>query len=312
MKKRAVTCGWMPLLLLFLGAIVGRAESLPPYYGDLAGYGTWFTISGAWVWQPEAVREDAAWRPYFTAGCWQREADGWFWASDYPWGAVVFHRGRWYASPANGWVWVPGTDWSPAWVTWGLADGAYGWAPQPPEAEFFARIAVNRYELQWPHYMFVPHRNFLSRDLRGCAVDGSWYAGTARAVTRGPAPGSVGWREIYWPDGVTDSTTVVIERRPVFIDPPVVYVPPHYRYGGGRYDDGWRHRARSPYWRDRRVYGRPPPPPPGRGDRGHGLPQPPPSSPRKDPRSGRMRAPDKDSFRAPYAKPPAGAAGRKR
>jgi hypothetical protein len=34
---------------------------------------------------------------------------------------------------AYGWLWIPGYDWSPAWVTWGFADNYYAWAPLMPE-----------------------------------------------------------------------------------------------------------------------------------------------------------------------------------
>ena len=31
-----------------------------------------------------------------------------------------------------GWIWVPGHEWAPAWVTWGESGGYYGWAPLAP------------------------------------------------------------------------------------------------------------------------------------------------------------------------------------
>lgn len=31
-----------------------------------------------------------------------------------------------------GWLWIPGYDWSPAWVTWGSVDNFYCWAPLMP------------------------------------------------------------------------------------------------------------------------------------------------------------------------------------
>ena len=35
-----------------------------------------------------------------------------------PWGWAAYHYGRWTYDPAYSWVWVPGYQWAPAWVTW--------------------------------------------------------------------------------------------------------------------------------------------------------------------------------------------------
>lgn len=37
-----------------------------------------------------------------------------------------------------GWVWVPGVEWAPAWVSWRVGGGYIGWAPLPPHGVFFA------------------------------------------------------------------------------------------------------------------------------------------------------------------------------
>lgn len=44
-----------------------------------------------------------------------------------PFGWATSHYGRWVFQ--NRWVWVPSTDWAPAWVSWRQADGVVGWAP---------------------------------------------------------------------------------------------------------------------------------------------------------------------------------------
>lgn len=93
-------------------------------------YGQWVASSQyGQVWQPASVA--ATWRPY-TRGHWVYRRAGWTWASDYPWGWVAFHYGRWVYDPVHGWVWVPGDTWGPAWVAWTYTDAYIGWAPLPP------------------------------------------------------------------------------------------------------------------------------------------------------------------------------------
>src|SRR6266536_6366089 len=36
-------------------------------------------------------------------------------------------------------IWVPGNEWSPAWVSWRQGDEVIGWAPMPPD-EIYAEI----------------------------------------------------------------------------------------------------------------------------------------------------------------------------
>lgn len=307
------------LLLVTLLAVAGlgvgaaRADGNPPYYGELLDHGVWFTLSGAWVWQPRIVQSDRAWRPYFTAGNWRRENNAWFWTSDYVWGPIVFHHGRWYASPANGWVWVPGTDWSPAWVTWRIADDVCGWAPQPPDAELLARIATKGYELSWSHFAFVPARSFLARDLDKHAVDGSWYGERSRAVTDGPAPAMVGYVESFGVASTYESTSVTWGAPLVVYPESYIYPQPYiYPYPGRVYRPSY-HGRRPPPQQDCIV--RPPvhvqPPV-------HARPQMH-ASPRMQPKGAPARPPavmprpaPSAPLRSPMRKAPAGAAGRGR
>jgi hypothetical protein len=55
-----------------------------------------------------------------------------------------------------GWLWVPGYDWSPAWVTWGNVDNYYCWAPLMPEVNVVADFGSWR-----PHSFYW---NVCSRD----------------------------------------------------------------------------------------------------------------------------------------------------
>lgn len=106
---------------------------------QLAPYGNWVNVPGYGLcWQPVV---NVGWRPYYDGGHWEYTDAGWYWASDYPWGDIAFHYGRWaYVNLADDpcWVWVPGFDYAPAWVVWRHADddGYLGWAPLPAGAVF--------------------------------------------------------------------------------------------------------------------------------------------------------------------------------
>lgn len=116
------------------------APSSPPpagvnnnFYGALSPYGQWVNIDGyGWCWQPTAAVTDPNWRPYANGGRWVYTDDGWYWQSDYTWGGVAFHYGRWFDNPACGWCWWPDNVWAPSWVTWAYNDAYCGWAPLPP------------------------------------------------------------------------------------------------------------------------------------------------------------------------------------
>ncbi len=110
---------------------------LPYFQTQLNPYGTWVDLPPyGQVWRPGAAASDPAWRPYCQGGHWVMTDAGWYWQADDPWGAVVFHYGRWLNDPNLGWVWIPGYNWAPSWVAWRHSEGYYGWAPLPPQAEF--------------------------------------------------------------------------------------------------------------------------------------------------------------------------------
>jgi hypothetical protein len=118
--------------------------NLPYFQGQLSPYGTWVDLPPYGpVWHPGAAINDPNWRPYCQGGHWVMTDAGWYWQADDPWGAAVFHYGRWLADDNNGWVWIPGYNWAPSWVAWRRTDGYYGWAPLPPRAEFVAGVGLS-------------------------------------------------------------------------------------------------------------------------------------------------------------------------
>jgi hypothetical protein len=103
------------------------------FYDSLSSYGSWFeTPDYGYVWQPVVVRQHVGWRPY-TRGRWVCTDYGWTWISHEPFGWATYHYGRWALLHGVGWVWVPGSVWAPAWVTWRSGGDFIGWAPLPPE-----------------------------------------------------------------------------------------------------------------------------------------------------------------------------------
>ncbi len=95
---------------------------------DLAQNGSWIYVGGfsSWAWRPRVA---AGWRPYFY-GEWMHGLGGdLVWVSYEPWGWVPYHYGRWAFDSMYGWVWVPGSGYSPAWVYWMYGPGYIGWAP---------------------------------------------------------------------------------------------------------------------------------------------------------------------------------------
>jgi hypothetical protein len=154
----------------------GSAVSLDFFYENLDPYGDWREVGDyGYCWQPRNVNSD--WSPY-SDGRWLYSDVGWTWDSDEPYGWAVYHYGRWANVASIGWIWVPGTEWGPGWVSWRQNDRYVGWAPLPPEARFSVSIGFsswvdNYYGIGPGHYRFVENRNFGSRRLGSVFVDQS-------------------------------------------------------------------------------------------------------------------------------------------
>ena len=153
---------------------ISRASSQP--------YGNWVQLSDyGWCWQPAASFANPAWRPYCDSGQWVYTDQGWFWESNYPWGDVVFHYGRWARQPGHGWIWVPDTRWAPSWVAWRYAgrEACIGWAPLPPGAWYVAGLGLTwrgsfvadaDFGLGSADFCFVGCDHFWDHDFRGCIL----------------------------------------------------------------------------------------------------------------------------------------------
>jgi hypothetical protein len=145
------------------------------FYTKLEPYGDWRETSDyGYVWQPRAAEASRDWHPY-TEGRWVYTDAGWTWISEEPFGWATYHYGRWTRLRTVGWVWVPGDEWAPAWVSWRKSDEYVGWAPLPPEASFDRRRGIqnwsdNYYDVGPEQYRFVSTREFGSRQIERTLV----------------------------------------------------------------------------------------------------------------------------------------------
>lgn len=97
---------------------------------QLSPYGSWINVPGyGECWQPYGIAY--GWRPYYDNGYWVYTDAGLYWQSDYAWGAIPFHYGRWAYVGGYGWVWAPAYEYGPAWVFWRHSGDYVGWAPLP-------------------------------------------------------------------------------------------------------------------------------------------------------------------------------------
>jgi hypothetical protein len=143
------------------------------FFDELEPHGVWVRHPQyRYVFCPTGV--DTSWRPY-TRGRWLYLADqGWYFASDEPFGWATYHYGRWLDDDNLGWCWVPGNKWAPAWVSWRRGGNAIGWAPLPPEREGFSvSLEVVREDFPEDYWIFVPTRSFIEPDLSVSIVFGS-------------------------------------------------------------------------------------------------------------------------------------------
>ena len=142
------------------------------FYDSLSSYGSWFeTPDYGYVWQPVVVRE-TNWRPY-SRGRWVCSDRGWTWVSEEPFGWATYHYGRWALLRGRGWIWVPGSQWAPSWVSWRENNSHIGWAPLPPETLAYRGQSWNsgvdiQFSIGASSFNFVSARHFGSPVYRHC------------------------------------------------------------------------------------------------------------------------------------------------
>ena len=126
-------------VITVLFALIPQARSQDVsvnFFYDNLNSGSWFEVGDyGYCWQPDVAANDPTWRPY-ADGYWAYTDDGWTWVSYEDFGWATYHYGRWVKLADYGWVWKPGYEWGPAWVSWRTGGNYIGWAPLPPETEY--------------------------------------------------------------------------------------------------------------------------------------------------------------------------------
>jgi hypothetical protein len=159
-----------------------RAPTLETFRAALSPFGTWerWTKQG-WVWRPDVA---ADWRPYHD-GQWIWTERGWSWSSNEPWGWATYHYGRWSFDASEGWAWIPGQEWAPAWVAWRFDPDVVGWAPLFAESKGWAvEHASARFWTFVPRAKFATGVPVMSVAYAAGQFDELWGRFASRAAPR--------------------------------------------------------------------------------------------------------------------------------
>jgi hypothetical protein len=164
----------------------GAPVSISTFEAPLGSYGEWVSVGGYGnVWRP---RVPVGWRPYYY-GRWEWTTEGWLWVSDEPFGWATYHYGRWTFDRGYGWLWIPGFQWAPAWVTWRYSGDVVGWAPLAPGLSLY----VTDFAFVDFWWTFVPTGRFCGMPVYGAAYPPGharrWYDATRPAPPRPAPPG---------------------------------------------------------------------------------------------------------------------------
>lgn len=142
-----------------------QGSLLDTFFRELSPHGRWEQIfPHGWVWYPN----EPSFRPYANGG-WSYTTEGWTFVSDAPYGWAVYHYGRW-AYLAGGWGWIPGYEWSPAWVSIRVNDGYIGWSPLGPGGQVYDFQPAG-WTYPYSPWVFVPTSAFGSYPVGTVVLD---------------------------------------------------------------------------------------------------------------------------------------------
>ena len=120
----------------------GGGDDYSVFYSRLSEDGDWVEAGDyGYVFCPHVAR-GGDWGPY-RDGHWVWTDRGWFWYSNERFGWATYHYGRWVRIEGQGWCWVPGNEWAPAWVSWRQSNDYVGWAPLPPDAGLSVNVGIS-------------------------------------------------------------------------------------------------------------------------------------------------------------------------
>jgi len=151
-----------------------------PFTNEIQNPGTGspkYTIYG---WEPSC----AYWQPYYY-GQWTLSNGQMFWVPQEPWGWVPYHLGVWHWSKKLGWIWIPGSAFSPAWADWQFFYG-FGWGGRPIWLNSWTPISV--YTWMWwgqffadpafrTYWELINQQPWLPRHLLPFSGDVAWPRG---------------------------------------------------------------------------------------------------------------------------------------
>ncbi|HEY3819892.1 MAG TPA: DUF6600 domain-containing protein [Polyangiaceae bacterium] len=151
-------------------------SALTDFRPALDPYGTWTDDpSYGTVWTPDPAQVGPTFQPYDTAGSWDWADGDYVWLSDYAWGWVCFHYGRW-AWSAGRWLWIPGRDYAGAWVSWRVGDddfGLVGWAPMGPDWIWVGGVAMTLGFPSQEPWTFAPSGQLFTPGIGAHAATGN-------------------------------------------------------------------------------------------------------------------------------------------
>jgi hypothetical protein len=166
MKRILLAVTMLTLVLPALRQAEARTDvSIDFFYDNLGDGGNWIEAGDyGYCWQPSVAVSNTSWRPY-SDGYWAYTDVGWTWVSYEDFGWATYHYGRWMRLRGRGWVWVPGREWGPAWVSWRTGGDYVGWAPLPPrrageywdERPITARVDID-FDIGPAYYNFIDVR----------------------------------------------------------------------------------------------------------------------------------------------------------
>jgi Family of unknown function (DUF6600) len=166
MKRILFTLTMLALVIPALRQAEARTDvSIDFFYDNIGDGGSWVEVGDyGYCWQPSVAVSNRSWRPY-SDGYWAYTDVGWTWVSYEDFGWATYHYGRWIRLRGRGWVWVPGREWGPAWVSWRTGGDYVGWAPLPPrrageywdESPITTRVDID-FDIGPAYYNFIDVR----------------------------------------------------------------------------------------------------------------------------------------------------------
>lgn len=182
--------------------VAQEPERSVTYYDTLSPYGDWVEV-GTYgrVWRPYQQLVGVDFVPYASGGRWVHTPLGWVFEASWEWAWLPFHYGRWYEDDLNGWVWVPGDVWAPAWVEWRFGGGYIGWVPTGPPHR------------PSPRWYFVESQHFAEPEIwqhRTTAVSERTAFAATRAI---PPPSGIAWSQGPAIEQVRATSRVAITER---------------------------------------------------------------------------------------------------